>query len=77
MRPTKAVRAGGASRRPRALTGSSLTLRSPYAGYDCVAGLYGEEAINLLKRFYETANPNIPESERDPNDLRALPQTAN
>ncbi len=57
--------------------GSVLTLcdrdQVPYAGYECIAGLYGDEAIALLKRFYETANPNIPESERDPTDLRTMP----
>jgi hypothetical protein len=35
-----------------------------YNGYECIEGLYGEEAISLLKRFYETANPNIPLEDR-------------
>ena len=30
-----------------------------YRGYECIEGLYGDEAIALLKRFYETPNPNI------------------
>mmetsp|Transcript_6423 Transcript_6423/g.11124 ORF Transcript_6423/g.11124 Transcript_6423/m.11124 type:complete len:186 (-) Transcript_6423:14-571(-) len=31
-----------------------------YKGYVCIAGLYSDEAIALLKKFYDTPNPHIP-----------------
>jgi len=31
-----------------------------YVGYECIPGLYADEAIALLKAFYDQPNPHIP-----------------
>ncbi|KAL6077908.1 putative CMP/dCMP deaminase, zinc-binding [Balamuthia mandrillaris] len=50
--------------------GSVLNLHLPngegirQAGYEVESGLYAEEAIQLLKEFYEAGNPNAPTPKR-------------